>query len=637
MATEELVARLGRLRATQAEQYDTYDLCVRGDDPSGGSELQELASRIPAGAVQVATLQASGDPTGPRPCEGDLVVLRWAILPGGSNADPSAGFGDGASVPPVSFCLLGKSPRVPPCVELALSSMTPGQRCAIRSDPAYAIKAPSCSVAPPRSLAASSDDVTTILVELLAVVPGDAVSSFELGEPERPEDCAGWMQPWMGVRKVLRAGGKFERALEGYKADVSWRCRAVDGDDATAAVLATLGDEAESSELAMEGGHVVVQIGGDGGAPAAVAGLLQSIVAGDVAFALVPAAALPAGDGGPFAVSEAVRSGSAFVAATCGLHAVKQVRDVFGDGSIVKEKLREGEGDFPMDAPVEDCPARIRYRVIQGDFTGEWEECEVNLGDGDVPEGVEFAAKLMCPREVARSTCRADRAYAQAQHLTPPEGVDASKGVIFEIELLSFERPPNITDLDSMKEQLGLANAAKESANRCFRRGLLRQARQKYNRVLTMLKHTGLSDPLMVSEEPDGSDDAVAVQAGLQLAVTLRLNLAATALALREYREAAVWCGQALEGVDRGGGGDAARCKALLRRGKAHTGLAEYGDAARDLQEARVLAEAGGDGVPPVEEVERALRDLAEAQRKGAQRAKRDFGGMFDKARPGAA
>jgi hypothetical protein len=39
-----------------------------------------------------------------------------------------------------------------------------------------------------------------------------------------------------------------------------------------------------------------------------------------------------------------------------------QVRDMTGDGSVVKRTLRKGQGEFPVDCPLEDSSVRVHYR-----------------------------------------------------------------------------------------------------------------------------------------------------------------------------------------------------------------------------------------------------------------------------------
>ena len=39
-----------------------------------------------------------------------------------------------------------------------------------------------------------------------------------------------------------------------------------------------------------------------------------------------------------------------------------QIRDLTGTGEVTKKRLREGEGQFPVDCPVEDCPVQVHIR-----------------------------------------------------------------------------------------------------------------------------------------------------------------------------------------------------------------------------------------------------------------------------------
>jgi len=41
---------------------------------------------------------------------------------------------------------------------------------------------------------------------------------------------------------------------------------------------------------------------------------------------------------------------------------VGQVRDVLGNGQVFKKRLVDGEGEFPVDCPLEDCVVRVHYR-----------------------------------------------------------------------------------------------------------------------------------------------------------------------------------------------------------------------------------------------------------------------------------
>lgn len=116
-----------------------------------------------------------------------------------------------------------------------------------------------------------------------------------------------------------------------------------------------------------------------------------------------------------------------------------------GDGGVLKRRLQEGEGEFPVDCPLHDTTVRLHYRVrsLAGDTPGPWlydsrthrtdtsstssgnsanstsaaaggvsaPPLEVDTGCGELPEGLELVVKLMVPGELASATCTPHYAY----------------------------------------------------------------------------------------------------------------------------------------------------------------------------------------------------------------------------------
>lgn len=118
-----------------------------------------------------------------------------------------------------------------------------------------------------------------------------------------------------------------------------------------------------------------------------------------------------------------------------------QVRDMTGTGEITKRRLKEGDGEFPIDCPLNDTTIRVHYRVrrldlcqpLKADSRGpqgasnEWvydtrqpqavpdsavsasgeaadlaaAPVEIDTGCGEAPEAIEMCAKLMVPGELA--------------------------------------------------------------------------------------------------------------------------------------------------------------------------------------------------------------------------------------------
>lgn len=129
-----------------------------------------------------------------------------------------------------------------------------------------------------------------------------------------------------------------------------------------------------------------------------------------------------------------------------------QVRDVTGDGGVLKRRLQEGEGEFPVDCPLHDTTVRLHYRLrsLAGGVPGPWlydsrsrissssngsssaasagsttaaaadsgsgsgghaAPVEVDTGCGELPEGLELVVKLMVPGELASATATPHYAY----------------------------------------------------------------------------------------------------------------------------------------------------------------------------------------------------------------------------------
>lgn len=116
-----------------------------------------------------------------------------------------------------------------------------------------------------------------------------------------------------------------------------------------------------------------------------------------------------------------------------------------GDAGVLKRRLQEGEGEFPVDCPLHDTTVRLHYRVrsLADGTPGPWlydsRTCstetsstnngntadsnsaaaaggrapplEVDTGCGELPEGLELVVKLMVPGELASATCTPRYAY----------------------------------------------------------------------------------------------------------------------------------------------------------------------------------------------------------------------------------
>lgn len=66
-----------------------------------------------------------------------------------------------------------------------------------------------------------------------------------------------------------------------------------------------------------------------------------------------------------------------------------KVRDMFGDQKLLKHRIVQGKGEFPMDCPMEDCQVKIHYKVKKQNNGKDWmynsknesnEPLEIELG-----------------------------------------------------------------------------------------------------------------------------------------------------------------------------------------------------------------------------------------------------------------
>ncbi|TKY63365.1 Peptidyl-prolyl cis-trans isomerase PASTICCINO1 [Spatholobus suberectus] len=230
-----------------------------------------------------------------------------------------------------------------------------------------------------------------------------------------------------------------------------------------------------------------------------------------------------------------------------------QVRDMLGDGRLIKRRIRDGKGDFPMDCPLHDSLLRVHYKgtVLNEEkrvfydtrVDNDGQPLEFCSGEGLVPEGFEMCVRLMLPGEIALVTCPPDYAYDKfPRPLNVPEGAH----IQWEIELLGFEMPKDWTGLD-FKSIMNEAENIRNTGNRLFKEGKYELAKVKYEKVLREFNH--------VNPQDDEEGKVFVDTRNL-----LHLNVAACLLKLGECRKSIETCNKVLEA-------NPAHVKGLYRRG----------------------------------------------------------------------
>nr|KYP37498.1 Peptidyl-prolyl isomerase PASTICCINO1 [Cajanus cajan] len=309
-----------------------------------------------------------------------------------------------------------------------------------------------------------------------------------------------------------------------------------------------------------------------------------------------------------------------------------QVRDMLGDGRLIKRRIRDGKvyfysksyygiafclyqtGDFPMDCPLQDSLLRVHYKgtVLNEEkmvfydtrVDNDGQPLEFCSGEGLVPEGFEMSVRLMLPGEIALVTCPPDYAYDKfPRPLNVPEGAN----IQWEIELLGFETPKDWTGLD-FKSIMNEAENIRNTGNRLFKEGKYELAKAKYEKVLREFNH--------VNPQDDEEGKVFADTRNL-----LHLNVAACLLKLGECKKSIESCNKVLDA-------NPAHVKGLYRRGMAYMAAGDFEEARADFKMMMKVDKS------TESDATAALQKLKQKEQEVEKKARKQFKGLFDK-KPG--
>ncbi|XP_006650115.1 peptidyl-prolyl cis-trans isomerase PASTICCINO1 [Oryza brachyantha] len=291
-----------------------------------------------------------------------------------------------------------------------------------------------------------------------------------------------------------------------------------------------------------------------------------------------------------------------------------QVRDMLGDGRLIKRRVVDGKGEFPMDCPLHDSLLRVHYKGMLLDETksifydtrvdNHGEPLEFCSGEGLVPEGFEMCVRLMLPGEKSIVTCPPDFAYDKFPR---PANVPEGAHVQWEIELLGFEMPKDWTGF-TFQEIMDDAEKIKSTGNRLFKEGKFELAKAKYEKVLREYNHVHPQD-----------DEEGKIFANSRS--SLHLNVAACYQKMGEHRKSIDTCNKVLEA-------NPAHVKALYRRGMAYMLLGEFDDAKKDFEKMIAVDKSSEPDATA------ALLKLKQTIQETEKKARKQFKGLFDK-KPG--
>ncbi|CAN6282877.1 unnamed protein product [Urochloa humidicola] len=288
-----------------------------------------------------------------------------------------------------------------------------------------------------------------------------------------------------------------------------------------------------------------------------------------------------------------------------------QVRDMLGDGRLIKRRVVDGKGEFPMDCPLHDSLLRVHYKGMLLDESksvfydtrvdNDGEPLEFCSGEGLVPEGFEMCVRLMLPGEKSIVTCPPDFAYDKFPR---PANVPEGATVQWEIELLGFEMPKDWTGL-TFQEIMDEADKIKNTGNRLFKEGKYELAKAKYEKVLREYNHVHPHD-----------DEEGKIFANSRS--SLQLNVAFCYQKIGEYRKSIETCNKVLDA-------NPVHVKALYRRGTSYMLLGEFDDARNDFKK-MITVDKSSEA-----EATAALVKLKQKEQEAEKKARKQFKGLFDK------
>ncbi|KAH9605321.1 hypothetical protein KSS87_022449 [Heliosperma pusillum] len=342
-----------------------------------------------------------------------------------------------------------------------------------------------------------------------------------------------------------------------------------------------------------------------------------------------------------------------------------QVRDVLGDGRLIKRRICDGRGDFPMDCPLQDSRLRVHYRAMLLDdkksvfydtrVDNDGQPLEFSSGFVEysvffcwevtfishtfishtviVPEGFEMCVRLMLPGEIALVTCPPDYAYDKFPRSTPirdshqlvkPAGVPAGAYVEWEIELLGFDMVKDWTGLN-FRSIMGEAENIRCTGNRLFKEGKYELAKAKYEKAciiyLLLCRHFLYESEVLRDFNHVNPQDDEEGKEFLNSRNALQLNVAACYLKMGECRKSIETCDKVLDA-------NPVHAKALYRRGMAYMELGDFEEAKSDFNRMMKVDKSSE------ADAKAALQKLKQREQEAARKAKKQFKGLFDK-RPG--
>ncbi|RZF43912.1 hypothetical protein LSTR_LSTR007248 [Laodelphax striatellus] len=270
---------------------------------------------------------------------------------------------------------------------------------------------------------------------------------------------------------------------------------------------------------------------------------------------------------------------------------VEEWMDILGSGQLKKKVIKEGKPDSrPQRADI--CQVKFEGRLENGKVVDKEDCLTINIGDGEVIQGLDFAIPLMDVEEEAELIVGPRFAFGQRGRLPdiPPDAT-----LHYSVTLLSAEPEPDIAGY-SIKERKRIGNRKKERGNWWYARQENTLAISCYRRALDFLD-TDNCDKVEDSNKPTDEEIRDIIEDRLKV----YNNLAAAQMKIKAYDVA-------LQSVENVLMCQPKNVKALFRKGKI---LAEKGDAEQSCTVLRLAL-----SIEPSAEIKKELDRQTKLQKK---------------------
>lgn len=253
------------------------------------------------------------------------------------------------------------------------------------------------------------------------------------------------------------------------------------------------------------------------------------------------------------------------------------VLDIHDDGGLLKTTLRAGEASSGRPPPLSRCKVRYIASVLPECRRFEALVREFQMGEEQVPRGLEKCVSTMHKGETCELIARAEYAYGDDGRL--PD-VPPGSSLRYELELISWVPPKKerfeLTDEERFEE----ARRLKQLGTNAFSSGLYLDAQVHYHEASRLL----LTD-FEELRAPSGKELECRA-----LLLACMLNVAQCALRREEWFAAEKACTSVLEQLaDPMGREKEQHQKALYRRAKARIARSEFDLARKDVKAANAL------------------------------------------------